>query len=184
MESVAGKLLVATPEITDGVFDRSVVLMLAHDHLTAEGVVLNKPVQAPIDTVLPGWQDGASAPQMVSQGGPVQTDSAVGRVGVLGDGQPPEGVKRLFGGIGLVDLDAPQERIWPQIGGLRIFAGYAGWGAEQLAGEIARGGWFIVPREIGDVFDDDPATLWRRVLRRQRGALAYMSTYPPDPQLN
>ena len=35
-----------------------------------------------------------------------------------------------------------------------------------------------------DVFDDDPATLWRRVLRRQTGPLGWVSTYPVDPALN
>lgn len=172
MDSLAGRLLVSTPEITDGVFDRSIVLVLAHDEQSAEGVVINKPVQAPIDAVLPGWQDGASEPQKVFQGGPVQTDSAVGLVGVPGDGEPPVGVKRLFGGIGLVDLDAPQESVWPAISALRIFAG-----------EL-RGGWFVCDAEIGDVFDADPATLWRRVLRRQRGVMAWVSTYPEDPTQN
>lgn len=184
MDSLAGRLLVSTPEITDGVFDRSVVLLLAHDELTAEGVVLNKPVQAPIDAVLPGWQSGASEPQKVFQGGPVKTDSAVGLVGVPGDSEPPAGVKRLFGAIGLVDLDTPQEQVWPSISALRIFAGYAGWSAPQLAGEIARGGWFVVDAEIGDVFDPEPSTLWRRVLRRQHGLMAWVSTYPEDPTLN
>lgn len=184
MDSLAGRLLVSTPEITDGVFERSVVLLLAHDEQTAEGVVLNKPVQAPIDAVLPGWQDGASEPQMVFQGGPVQTDSAVGLVGVPGDGAPPEGVKRLFGAIGLVDLDTEQSQVWPSISALRIFAGYAGWGADQLADEIERGGWFVVDAEIGDVFDAEPETLWRRVLRRQRGLMAWVSTYPDDPSHN
>lgn len=184
MDSLAGRLLVSTPEITDGVFDRSIVLVLAHDEESAEGVVINKPVQAPIDAVLPGWQDGANEPQKVFQGGPVQTDSAVGLVGVPGDGEPPVGVKRLFGGIGLVDLDAPQESVWPAISALRIFAGYSGWTAPQLAGEIERGGWFVCDAEIGDVFDADPATLWRRVLRRQRGVMAWVSTYPEDPTQN
>lgn len=185
MDSWAGKLLVSTPQISDGVFERSVVLVLAHDDESgAQGVVLNKPVQAPIDTVLPGWQENASRPQMVFQGGPVQTDSAVGLVGVPGDEDPAPGIKRLFGAIGLVDLDAPQELIWPEISDLRIFAGYAGWEADQLEGEIAQGGWFVVDAEIGDVFDADPDTLWRRVLRRQSGVMAWLSTYPEDPSHN
>ena len=36
--SLAGKLLVATPELTDDLFSRSVILMLQHDEETAEGV--------------------------------------------------------------------------------------------------------------------------------------------------
>ena len=96
----------------------------------------------------------------------------------------PRGVTRLFGAISLVDLDSPQEIIWPQVSALRIFAGYSGWSAEQLADERARGGWYVVDSELGDIFDQDPATLWRRVLRRQSGSLRWVSTYPVDPDLN
>ena len=35
MDSLAGRLLVSTPEITDGVFERSVVLLLAQLRLDA-----------------------------------------------------------------------------------------------------------------------------------------------------
>ena len=182
--SLAGQLLVATPDLSDGLFERSVVLVLQHGERTAEGVILNKPVDAEVDDVLPGWQSGATAPQRVFQGGPVQLDSAVGLVGCPGDGDPPLGIKRLFGAIGLVDLDAPQDLVWPEISALRIFAGYSGWSSEQLDDERARNGWFVVEAEVGDVFDEHPETLWRRVLRRQTGSLAWVSTYPEDPALN
>ena len=82
--SLAGKLLVATPDLTDDLFARSVVLVLQHDEDTAEGVILNKPLDTPVDDVLPGWQQGSSRPQRVFQGGPVQLDSAIGLVGLPG----------------------------------------------------------------------------------------------------
>lgn len=182
--SLAGRLLVATPDLTDDLFARSVILVLQHDEETAEGLILNRPLDTPVDDVLPGWQSGSSQPQRVFQGGPVHLDSAIGLAGLPGDVDPPPGIKRLFGAISLVDLDSPQEIIWPQVSALRIFAGYSGWSAAQLADERARGGWYVVDAEIGDVFDEEPGTLWRRVLRRQAGALAFVSTYPVDPDLN
>lgn len=182
--SLAGQLLVATPDLTDDLFARSIVLVLQHDEETVEGVILNKPLDTPVDDVLPGWQPGSSEPQRVFQGGPVQLDSAIGLAGLPGDVEAPPGIKRLFGAISLVDLDSPQEIIWPQVSALRIFAGYSGWSAQQLADERARGGWYVVDTEVGDIFDADPATLWRRVLRRQPGPLRWVSTYPVDPDLN
>ncbi|MCB0907856.1 MAG: YqgE/AlgH family protein, partial [Nocardioidaceae bacterium] len=68
--------------------------------------------------------------------------------------------------------------------GLRIFAGYAGWGAGQLQGEIEEGSWYVVPGDSLDVFRVDPSDLWRDVLRRQPGELAWHSTRPYDPNLN
>jgi putative transcriptional regulator len=41
-----------------------------------------------------------------------------------------------------------------------------------------------VPAEALDVFRDDPTGLWREVMRRQPGELAWHSTRPVDPNLN
>jgi putative transcriptional regulator len=68
--------------------------------------------------------------------------------------------------------------------GLRIFAGYAGWGSGQLEDELAEGAWYVVPGQAGDAFTASPAGLWRAVLRRQGGDLAFVSTYPDDPTMN
>src|SRR5207237_14787 len=46
-----------------------------------------------------------------------------------------------------------------------LFAlGYAGWGAGQLEGEIARRDWFSAPADPELVFDADRARLWERAL--------------------
>lgn len=45
--SLAGKLLVATPDLTDDLFARSVVLVLQHDDETAEGVILKPSARHP-----------------------------------------------------------------------------------------------------------------------------------------
>ncbi len=65
-----------------------------------------------------------------------------------------------------------------------MFSGYAGWGAEQLESEIEEGSWYVVAAEPGDLLSAEPETLWRRVLRRQPGELAYVSTFPEDPSQN
>ncbi|NHA69208.1 YqgE/AlgH family protein, partial [Phycicoccus flavus] len=139
-----GKLLVATPQIGEGVFARSVVLMLHHGQDGAQGIVLNRPIEARIGSVLPGWEDHATSPATMFQGGPVQLDSALGLVAVLGDAPEPTGVKRLFGAVALVDLDTPPPLVVPEVAGLRIFAGYAGWSPGQLEGEIDTGSWYVV----------------------------------------
>jgi putative transcriptional regulator len=42
----------------------------------------------------------------------------------------------------------------------------------------------VVESEPGDVSCPVPERLWREVLRRQRGDLAMVATYPDDPSLN
>ncbi|QKE85441.1 YqgE/AlgH family protein [Arthrobacter sp. NEB 688] len=182
--TTTGRLLVATPQIEEGVFHRSVVLVLHHGDDGAQGLVLNRPVDAGIDSVLPGWEEHASRPATLFQGGPVQLDSALGLVAVPGDSPEPTGVRRLFGAVALVDLDTPPPLVVPELSGLRIFAGYAGWSPGQLEEEVATGSWFVVDTESADAFTDQPADLWQRVLRRQPEPLRWMALYPPDPSLN
>jgi putative transcriptional regulator len=114
----------------------------------------------------------------------VALDSALGLVTVPGDQHEPMGVRLLFGGLGLVDLDIPPLVVMPGVAGLRIFAGYAGWSDGQLEQEISEGGWYVVESEARDPFTPEPQTLWKTVLRRQRGNLAFAATLPDDPSMN
>ncbi len=185
MTGLRGRLLVATPLIAEPTFRRTVVLLLEDNEEGSLGLVINRPLQVEVSSVLPLWQPYASMPGRLFQGGPVQTDSALGLVAVAGnDLEEPLGIRRISGSFGLVDLDTPPELVGGAVTGLRVFAGYAGWSTGQLEGEIKSGSWYVVDCESRDPFTDQPVGLWRHVLRRQRGDLALMSTYPDDPSMN
>ena len=83
---------------------------------------------------------------MLFHGGPVSTEGALA-VGAAARPRRRAGrlPRRSTGTLGLVDLDTPVELVDGSLDGLRIFAGYAGWGAEQLVGEIEEGSWYVVP---------------------------------------
>jgi len=183
----AGQLLVAAPALLDPNFNHTVVLLLDYDENGALGVVLNRPSPVPVGDILADWSALARTPGVLFLGGPVGTDSALA-VATLppgeGDKDEPVGWRRLFDDTGIVDLDAPTELIAPALSGLRIFAGYAGWGTDQLEAEVEEGSWYVVPSLPSDVFSEDPGGLWMRVLRRQPGELAWVSTRPLDPSLN
>lgn len=66
-DELSGRLLVATPEIGDGIFRRSVVLVLHSDENGAQGVILNQPLEADVDVVLPGWGAVTSDPRRLFQ---------------------------------------------------------------------------------------------------------------------
>ncbi|HEX6150040.1 YqgE/AlgH family protein [Nocardioides sp.] len=179
-----GMLLVATPQLIDPNFADTVVLLLDVDDDGALGVVLNRPSPVSVSEVLAGWSDVVAEPEVLFQGGPVSPDGALA-IGWLSDADDvPVGFREVSGPLGVVDLDTPVELIDGSLSGMRIFAGYAGWGAQQLDGEIEEGSWYVVPGTPTDVFREDPATLWRDVLRRQPGELAWHSTRPVDPELN
>src|SRR3712207_8303408 len=77
MESMTGRLLVATPTLKDPNFDRTVVLLVAHEVGGALGVVLNRATEVPVSDVLGGWGDLARDPAVLFEGGPVQPESAI-----------------------------------------------------------------------------------------------------------
>jgi len=177
-------LLVATRVLLDSNFADSVVLVVDADEDGALGVVLNRPSAVPVSDVLAGWGEVVDEPETLFVGGPVSPDGALA-VGLLrADVEPPLGFRGFAGRLGLVDLDAPVEVVDGSLEGMRIFAGYAGWGAGQLEGEVEEGSWFVVPGEVPDVFRHDPSGLWRDVLRRQPGEIAWSSTRPLDPDRN
>ncbi|WP_209715631.1 YqgE/AlgH family protein [Marmoricola sp. OAE513] len=187
MEPVPGSLLVASPTLSDPHFARTIVLLLDAGHDGALGVVLNRPSEVAVGEVLSSWEDVVSGPGVLFRGGPVETDSALAVAVVHADGSEedePVGWRRVFEGVGLVDLDAPVELLASALSSLRIFAGYAGWSAGQLEDEIAEGAWYVVPAESADVFRPDPSGLWAQVLRRQGGQLAMLATMPAEPGHN
>ena len=183
--SLRGKLLVATPDLEEPTFFRTVVLVLEHNADGALGVVLNRPTGSTIDHVLPAWAALAAEPRVVFFGGPVQPEAAIGlarRINAMPD--ESVGYAALYEDLGTVDLERDPSEIEPGVGTARVFAGHAGWGPGQLDGEVAANGWFVVERDEHDPWIAEPDTLWRRVLKRQPGRLSVFAGFPADPALN
>jgi putative transcriptional regulator len=183
-QPVPGDLLVASVLLADGVFNQTVVLVLDSDEDGALGVILNEISQTPLDAVLPEWAKAVSQPALLFHGGPVSPNGAICLASVASPGDEPPGWRPLFDNVGLLHLDTPIEIVAGAYQDLRIFAGYAGWGAGQLQTELAEGMWYVLDADYDDVFGPHPLELWRRVLRRQAGEMAFFSTWVEDPELN
>jgi putative transcriptional regulator len=181
-----GSLLVAAPGLTDPNFRRTVVYMIEHRSRGSLGVVLNRPSEVQVRDVLPSWAPLASRPHAVFVGGPVEGETAL-CLAALRTGQDPSVVRGLMpvrGPVALVDLDSDPRALEERLRGLRVFAGYAGWDAGQLTGEISRGDWIVVPALPDDVMARHETGLWEHVLRRQGMPLALLATYPVDVRRN
>lgn len=182
-ESMAGKLLVASPALDDPNFFKSVLLICSHDADSTLGVILNRPLGTNVDQLVPEWADGVSSPPVVFQGGPVETQAALG-LGRARERGDASWVLPIPGGMGLVDLSAGPGAVDGDLDGLRIFAGHSGWGGRQLEQELVEEAWFVLDLWPDDVFCTEPLSLWSDVLRRQGGELALYASFPDDPTLN
>jgi putative transcriptional regulator len=188
-EVAGGRLLVATPLLTEAPFFRTVILLLeAGGNAGALGVVLNRPSDVEVERVLPGWDVAAPEPQVVFEGGPVQPQAAIClaevRPGAAAAGLAPLPHPAPGPVLATVDLDAEPDDVLPAVARLRVFAGYAGWSVGQLEGEVAEGAWWLVDALPDDAYRPRPRDLWRAVLRRQRAPLAFAATLPEDPTHN
>ncbi len=180
-----GRLLVATPPLEDPNFDRTVVFVLEHHDEGAIGVVLNRPSIESLDEPLDRWIDLQSAPSSVFVGGPVEQNALIALAQTstpLDDGD--EHLSPITGRVASADLTADPALVAGAVDGVRIFRGYAGWGPGQLETEIEAGAWLVLDSEPGDVFSGDPDELWRSVLRRQPGRLAWLADAPDDLSMN
>jgi putative transcriptional regulator len=181
-----GTLLVAAPSLADPNFRRTVVYIIDHRGEGTLGVVLNRPSEVAVLDVLPNWGSHATRPPAIFVGGPVEQKTAL-CLAALNTGEDAAeitGVIGVRGPVALVDLDADPDALAPKLRGLRVFAGYAGWESEQLAGEIAREDWIVVPALPSDVLTPPKVDLWGRVLRRQGMPRSLLATHPGDVHRN
>ncbi|MFT4127031.1 MAG: YqgE/AlgH family protein [Gordonia sp. (in: high G+C Gram-positive bacteria)] len=182
----AGTLLLAAPDLTEPTFARTVIYMIEHNDAGSLGVVVNRVSQTAVHNVMPAWTDLTSAPRALYIGGPVKQDAAL----CLGVARPgadlsdhPE-VRPVSGRVVLVDLDADPTLLAPVLEGVRIFAGYAGWGIGQLESEMSQDSWLLASALPGDVLAPAGVDIWGRVLRRQPWPLPLLATHPIDLSVN
>jgi putative transcriptional regulator len=169
--SLAGQLLVATPDLQDPNFSQTVVYLVHHDQSGAMGLVLNRVLgSGPLDKVLEGLgmpPGGAAALELrVHYGGPVEP--ARGFMLHSPDYRAEDTVV-LSDLVALTASPGILEDIAAGKGPKRsLFAlGYAGWGPEQLEGELAAGAWFLVEPDADLLFDEHPETKWQRAFDRR-----------------
>jgi putative transcriptional regulator len=193
-EHLTGHLLVASPRLADPNFTRRVILVLDHGDHGALGVVIDRPGGVAVGELLPQWHSLATAPAELFTGGPVARNALIGLVRLTSRPEASEerrleqsGWRMLVDAdrpVGTVDLSSDPALIGDSIVGARLFSGYAGWDSDQLEEEIEEGSWYVVPAEARDPISADPEGLWRRVLRRQGGALTVVAGFPEDPAMN
>jgi putative transcriptional regulator len=179
-DSLAGKLLVASPGLEDPNFRRTVVLVIRHAADGAFGLVLNRPLDvAPIATHVPRFERVVAAPPVIFGGGPVEPGYAFALGRFPENATLPE--PAVFPGVAVIPIqdDAPESAH-----AVRVFSGYAGWSDGQLDEELRQSAWFVVDPQPSDAFTPDPAGLWQEVLRRQQSMLAMFALYPETPGLN
>lgn len=181
MDSVRGQLLLATPQLTDPNFSRSVVLVVDHNEEGALGVVINRATDARAAEAAPPLEVLVGHEDLLYVGGPVQADSIV----VMAEfSDPGQAAVLATGSVGLLSADTDMDEAAGRVLRARAYAGFAGWGPDQLDGELDRDDWIVAPARPQDVFTGEPGELWGGVLGRLGPKYALVSKMPVDPRMN
>jgi putative transcriptional regulator len=169
--SLGGDLLVASPEMRDPRFARTVVYLIRHDASGAQGFVVNRPLgDIALGKLLEQMRrDGSTVSGHVRLhgGGPMEGR----RMFVLhtGDYTSP-GTTAIKNGVSVTSdpeiLQSMAQGQGPRR--VRIVVGYAGWGPGQLEAELEAGAWIRAAADESLLFDDDYDKKWERAQTRRK----------------
>jgi putative transcriptional regulator len=158
--------LIAARELVDPNFEKTVVLVTYPSRGSPIGVVINRPLTERLADVMPGQPSLKGRKDVLYYGGPVARQ---GLVFLVRSPNPPAGALRVLPDVYFTSdpelIESLLNRPNP-LDGLRIFAGYSGWGPGQLQREIARGDWRVAPADARTVFDKDPKWVWPELIER------------------
>ncbi len=185
LDPAPGRFLIALPTLRDPNFTRTVVLLCEHNDEGSVGLIVNRPTPVKLAGGIPGPLAEAREGEVLFQGGPVSPSHIFALHNVprlMGDSREVvPGVWFTPGSEGV----AERLRQPPQPGeSLRLYAGYAGWGAGQLDAELQQTAWIVGPAVADLVYAPNPKATWARALQAIGGAAAFLATAPEDPRLN
>lgn len=160
--SLAGKLLLAMPDMPDPRFERSVILLCVHDEGGALGIALHEPMLgvglhrllSSFDISVEGMEDS-----IVLVGGPVEPRRGFvlhSRDWMAADSHAVASDVALTGSMEI--LSAIAGRAGPQA--WLVALGYAGWGGGQLESELASPGWYVGDADPRRLFSMAPEERW------------------------
>jgi putative transcriptional regulator len=176
---LTGQFLISGLNLFDPNFFRTVVLLVQHNEEGAFGLVVNRPAEHTLGTILPALAGDSGLDIPVYIGGPVQQNFLF----VLHSGFPGARKPRLYKkspaatepAPGIVfepathdfirylveDWDATPPEDRPRI---RLYAGYSGWAANQLERELREHAWFTHAAGPDIVFHPNPDAAWKEAL--------------------
>ena len=188
MNSLRGQLLIASPDLPDPNFCKSVVLLIDHDSEGAFGLILNRTTKRCLSEFWASDEPGTQEELAIAVGGPVPGPILVLH-GEQSDDQFEERSDMIIDGVYLTKIDDEYHEVLRRISHpIRVFVGYAGWGAGQLEMEIDTGSWLTQPATFSDIFELDEGNVWdvlvarAQTLRTQR--VLRVKRIGDDPSLN
>src|SRR5437588_2072001 len=186
-DSLRGQFLIAGKNLRDPNFFQSVVLIVEHGEGGAMGVVVNRPSGVTVAEALKNHFDLPETGEMVYVGGPVERNALfiLHNAGDLDHTDSPV-IDGVFVGSSPDMFENVVKRAAEGDGDLkfRVFFGCAGWGPDQLEGELARKDWLVCPAAVDFVFHPNPYEIWNLMVAEWNKANPLLPGMTGNPELN
>lgn len=186
-ESLRGKFLIAGRTLRDPNFFQSVVLIVEHGEGGAMGVVINRPTEITVAQALKSHFELPETGELVYVGGPVEKNALfiLHNAGDL-DGTETPVLEEVYVGSSPATLETVVKRSAEGDDELkfRMYFGCAGWGPDQLEGELSRNDWLVLPAAVDYVFHPRPYDVWELVVADWNRANPLLPGVTGNPELN
>lgn len=168
-----GVFLVASDSLSDPNFSQTVVLLLEYDKSGAIGLVINRPTEVSLASLLPEVEGLKDRKELVFLGGPVGGGQLF--LLVRSTNRPHQSEEIVDGVYASASLQTLREIIAEEsaVSVFQAYAGYAGWGPGQLDAELLRGDWLVTPADSETLFDKAPDVIWPELIRQNKGLWVY-----------
>lgn len=153
--NLTGQILIAMPAMLDPHFSKSVTFICAHNEDGAMGIVINRPIQMTVDTLLQQidihCESSEVAAQPVFFGGPVQTERGFVLHSPSLEFNTTVAVNEVVALTTSKDiLESTARKQGPEK--VLIALGYAGWSPGQLEEEMLNNAWLsFKPSQLNDL---------------------------------
>ncbi|MCJ8329731.1 MAG: YqgE/AlgH family protein [Lentisphaeria bacterium] len=181
MQASSGHFLLASANLLDSYFQKSVILMCEHNDEGSFGLIINRQLDVYLNEF---WKNEINIEIPLYCGGPVQ-ENTIHILHCLDT--KSYGGKKIVTGVnwgGHIEkiinaLDEGQV----SVNDCRFFVGYSGWGEKQLANELKLDSWYIKKASKKEIFEykDDH---WKSIIQSMGTKYKLLSTFPNDPKLN
>ena len=159
-----GLFLVATEQLEGTGFQETVILITHYSARGATGLAINRPTDIPLQQAFPSIHHLSHRTDPLYLGGPVNTNAIFV---LINTEHPLENMHKIANNVYFSTANNAFKQ--PLDARSRTYAGYTGWAPGQLQTEISRGDWLLVHTQPDIIFEEKPALLWRRLLKRWSG---------------
>ena len=163
--SISSFLLVASPQMPDPRFQKTVILVTKHGNSGPIGVIVNRPENITLDTLFPAFNRAKFF--RLFAGGPVLPRQISY---LVRGGETVAGTIAISSNLYLAyDLSKLGELLDGKLKytDLRVVHGLASWAPGQLEDEIRFGGWFVMPLDDTVIFGVPPEKMWDEMNNRR-----------------